>query len=60
MEFAVQRVIIPLAGVFGVLYDTIHGHVDPVLIPAYLFMMGLAAPALVDVLKRDREKGGGS
>lgn len=49
---AIERVLIPLGGLFIMIHETITNDLSPELVAAAGFMMGLAAPAVRAALKR--------
>lgn len=57
IEWAIRRVLIPLFGLAGVIYEELHGEVDPELLLLYTGMMGLAVPAVKNAVQK-RSNGG--
>lgn len=57
IEFTIKRVLVPVVGLGGILYEEIVPPIDVPLIIAYIAMLGLAGPAIVDTVLTT--KGGG-
>lgn len=57
IEWAIARVLIPLAGLAGVVYEELQGTVSPELLLVYTGMIGYSIPVVRDILNH---KTGGS
>lgn len=60
VEFVIQRVLIPLGGLMGIMLEEFgDSDASATLVAAYLFMMGFSAPALYEALRKQRDDRGG-
>lgn len=56
MEWFIARVAIPIGGLAGVIYEELHGTVDPELLLLYGAMMGLSVTPVIGKMQEKFSK----